>query len=317
MKLPFTFSLKFAFRLLLPGFICSIGLLPSLQLLAEKLNLIIPISQIFIASMIISGWIFVFLDIPIYMIFEGRRYWPKWIWKLFKYSEERRLDRLLKNYERYKKKDHRKYVELSAEIRKFPIDENGDFKAFYPTRLGNILAAYEGYPFRIYGMDSIFFWYRIWLKIDDKLREHIDNQQALADSTLYVSASLVVSGTLSMIYGILIISGIHWQNLPAVKMLFGISIFAFLFSFIIYRLSLHLHVQFGEFFKSLFDTYKDEVSIDDVINDVATIIKDESIKSLSKKEKNKIAWRYLHNYKIKTANGNIAPPKIMVKRQNL
>jgi len=95
----------------------------------------------------------------IYMALEGRRYWPCWLRKLFLCAEESRLLMLREDFNASKNTDHVKYVELSVELRRFPLNDAGDFIARYPTRLGNLLTAYEEYPLRVYGMDSVFYWY--------------------------------------------------------------------------------------------------------------------------------------------------------------
>ena len=235
MKLPFTFSLKFAFRLFLPGFIVSLGIFPILQTMLELLRLTITSEFAFFLSVVIIGWIFVISDMPIYMAFEGRRYWPKLLRNYFKHLEEIRLERLKKRIQKFKESDVTKYLEASVELRRFPMEEDGKYYVQSPTRIGNLIAAYESYPKRTYGMDSVFYWYRIWLTLDKDLREEIDNQQALADSTIYVIAALNVCGLLCIIYALLQMSKILLiKFLPDVHMLLGLAILAFITSYIIF-----------------------------------------------------------------------------------
>jgi hypothetical protein len=82
----------------------------------------------------------------------------------------------------------------------WPVDEGGDPYALYPTQLGNILAGFELYPKVKYGIDAIFYWYRLWVSLDKDLREEIDTVQAVVDSTLYVSFTLYVSAALALFY---------------------------------------------------------------------------------------------------------------------
>ena len=185
------------------------------------------------------------------MIKEGRRYWPKLLWNYFKSLEEKRLKRILRET---KSSDIRKYLEASVKLRRFPMENNGNYYVEFPTRIGNLIAAYEMYPKRSYGMDSIFYWYRIWLTLDQDLREEIDNQQALADSTIYVIAALNLCGLLCIIYALLqMINNQLIKILPNEYLLVGLAILAFIVSYCIYRFSLHIHASFGEIFKSVFD----------------------------------------------------------------
>lgn len=159
-----------------------------------------------------------------------------------------------------------------------------------------------------------------WLTLDSEVREEIDNQQALADSTIYAVTALNICSLICIIYALLkainslllnrqIVNSqlIIIKNLPNEYLLLGLAIFAFISSYILYRFSLHIHATFGEIFKSVFDDYRKNISIDDLIKEVSSVIQDNTITNLSKKEQYKIAWRYLHNYRIKQ-NGKILRP---------
>ena len=73
-------------------------------------------------------------------------------------------------------------------------------RALWPTRLGNLIAAYEQYPRLKYGLDAVFYWPRLWVTISKDLREEIDNQQAQADGLLYVAAALITSVAILLLY---------------------------------------------------------------------------------------------------------------------
>ena len=310
MKLPFSFSLKFVFRILLPGFILSLGTFPILQTILEQLNLTITSEFTFSISTFILGWLFVILDMPIYMAFEGRRYWPKALWNYFRNLEEKRLNKIIQNS---KSLDDRKYLEASVELRRFPIDENGNYCANFPTRIGNLIAAYEIYSKRNYGIDSIFYWYRIWLTLNQETREEIDNQQALADSTIYVITALNTCGLLCLIYALLkIINNQLIKNLTNEYLLIGLAILAFIGGYILYRSSLHIHATYGEIFKSIFDNYRENISIENIINEISKITGNKEIIKLPQREQYQIAWRYLNNYRIKQ-NGKLFIPNKLQK----
>lgn len=304
MKLPFSFSLKFFFRLLFPGFVVSCALFPALATAIEGLEINIGSEHIILISTVIIGWLFMVFDMHIYMAFEGRRYWPKLLRQQFVKLEENRLAYLLKNYSKAKSADHNKYIELSVELRRFPLNRIGEPFVAFPTRLGNLIASYEEYPMRTYGMDSIFYWYRIWLAIDENSREQIDGQQAVTDSSIYISAALYLSGLICFFYifsQTFIPQLVH--HLPVTKYLFAFSFIAFLGGYIIYRGSLHLHAGFGNIYMALFDMHKEKVSIDGIIDEVARLTNNKDLKTIPASQKYKVAWRYMHNYKIKTKEG--------------
>lgn len=307
MKLPFSFSLKFVFRILFPGLVVTLALFPALRALCDSLYTNIQSSHIIILSTIMAGWAFIVLDMHIYMALEGRRYWPRWLQKLFLRAEVWRLSRLRKKYNSAKETNRVKYIEISVELRRFPLNDDGEHTAIYPTRLGNLLTAYEEYPLRAYGMDSVFYWYRIWLAVDEDLREHIDNQQALADSSVYMTVSLFIAGLIMIVYAALQKMCTGWINmLPEPQVLIFIGFISLVFSYLIYRTSLHLHASFGELYKSMFDIHRDKVSVDKTIDLIANLTKDDTIKNSSSSEKYMATWRYLHNYKIKTKKGVVS-----------
>ena len=133
------------------------------------------------------------------MIFEGRRFWPRFLRAFFCRREETRLRRIDEAISQ-RHEDYNRYLEASAEKRSFPIDEQGSYGATYPSRFGNLIAAFETYPDRRYGMDGVLFWNRIWFKLDKDTREEIDGRQALAQSTLYASFTLFFIGFLCVLY---------------------------------------------------------------------------------------------------------------------
>jgi len=317
MKLPFNFSLKFVFRLLLPGFIISISIFPIIQTICFDLNVSIPIESCFFISIIIFGWVFIIFDMPIYMFFEGRRYWPSLIKKFMIWILEKRLERLKSNKEKYKINNRQKYLEVSVELRRYPLNGSGDFVTIYPTMLGNLINSYEDHPRKIYGMDPVFYWYRIWLMLDEKTRKDIDDHQALADSAVYVSFALLVTCFTCICYYIILnYNLISLSILPSKNYMIFFAVLSLIFFVFIYRLSLHLHEQFGEIFKSVFDCYRKKFSITDILEDISKIAEINDLCRRSKKEKYEIVWRYLKNYKIKINDINYNISEFPIKKEN-
>ncbi len=198
------------------------------------------------------------------------------------------------------------------------MNDKGEYHATRPTRLGNLISAYEDYPLRVYGMDSYFYWYRIWVTLNtlnNEMQEQIDSQQAIADSTIYSSFALFCVGLLYAIYAYIKFLDICWiKYLPDTSILVGFAFLAFAGGYCLYRASLHFHAHFGEIFKSLFDVYGDNVSVDKIIKDLADIIDDPELLKLPHRERFKVAWRYLHNYRIKTKEGKIVSPDFFSKQ---
>ena len=300
MKLPFDLGVKLLLRLIIPGFLITLGLLPAVQTLFERQGWHITTEYTLIISVMLMGWLIFALDIPIYMLFEGRQGWPSSLRSFFVGIEKGRLQEIIDDQTRYQKQDRPKYLEASFEKRKFPINEQGEYFAKYPTRLGNCIAAYESYPPLRYGMDSVFYWYRIWISLDKDLKEDIDNRSALADSAVYSSFALFFSSTCWFLYAIVsTYEPTALNHLPSSQTSLGIVALSLIAAYLIYRLSVHIHFRFGEIFKSLFDRFGKDVDISQVIAEIATITNDQSLTTLSRREQLQIAWRYLNYYRIK------------------
>ena len=170
MKLPVSFGSRLFYRVVLPG---SIVAAPAMMQYGQNLEFNGSALQgpvVFVAAVLLIGWIFLLLDRPIYMILEGRRYWPASVWRLGVSLERRRLLRLLQTMRRHDKNRasvqcqrknasefDRIYYESSAKLSEFPLDPVTLMPAaIWPTRLGNLMAAYEQYPQLKYGLDGVF-----------------------------------------------------------------------------------------------------------------------------------------------------------------
>ena len=362
MKLPFDFGIKLIFRLLIPGFFLTLGFLPLLNTILDIGRWSDKFEYIFVLLVIFMGWLIIISDMNIYMLFEGRRFWPESLLKVFIRREKRKLARILRttrivesdefkrreenslrrldqkinkltlpSFKRYFLKRARKKMardleadasrvgEAYFDLRTFPMDDKGNYVALYPTHLGNLLTAIEGYSLRVYGVDSIFYWWRIWLKVDKDTREEIDNSQALADSTVYTSFALFFTGAVWFIHALLFtLQSIITEQIPALKVILTfrvtinqhaptfritclLSVIFLLAGFVVYRLSLRLHAQFGELFKSLFDVYEYKINVAGIMKEVATLSASSRHVALNskpaRKEQLRIATRYLQYYR--------------------
>lgn len=300
MKLPFSLSLKFVFRLLLPGFLVSLALLPLLQVLLDLLNMPFPVAWAFPLLCLLFGWLFVVLDMHIYMLFEGRRYWPPPVKRALIKREEARLRRLASIVQGSKEQDRARYLEASVNLRRFPIDENGEYAVRAPTRIGNLILAYEYYPLHRYGMDAVFFWPRLWLLLDEDQRKELDDQQALADSAIYSSAAIFLGGIVCFVYFVAaLICGDSIDLLPQPPVLLASTAICIAAACVLYRLSLEIQATFGEIFKSAFDVFRDRVKLSAVLDHIRREWPEALPENASSKEEYKAAWRYLHNYRVR------------------
>lgn len=366
MKIPFEFGIKLIFRLLFPGIILTLGGMPLILTVVDYGGWTKSLEYVLGFTVVFLGWLVTVSDMPIYMLFEGRRYWPSPLRRFFLWRERRRLsgyrkllrlhetgaldwmereaDRIGKRmsgpereretgprFERFEElrrtaDDRRaRLPEAYFDIRNFPMSppDHEVYEARYPTRLGNLMTAYEEYSTWAYGMDSVFYWYRIWLTIDKDTRDEIDNYQALADSTVYTSFALFCSGLLWLAYaGAATVGPTVNARLPAVRaaltapgvtvynhlpgvyvtwLLAGVFVLA---GFWVYRISIRLHAQYGELFKAIFDLYGPKLRLEGIASRLARIMEVKAsgtkpVRGGDRKEAAKIVTRYLQYHRVR------------------
>jgi hypothetical protein len=247
----------FLFRIFFPGALWTILLTPLIKSFATG-NFIISIST----SILIFGMTVYFLEHHIYWFYEGRMFWLPCFREARKRYYNIRIDKRIVEAKKIKKNNEPLYNEIWNWLRMFPINSNGERKAISPTRLGNIIQEYELYPWTRYKMDSVFYWYRIWLIIDDKTRKEIDRNWAQADCLLYCSFVFLVS---FLIYLVLIL---YCAFFPVQVLIFPLPSFAVLIplligslagSYITYIISIPWHRCHGEYFKALFDVFREKI----------------------------------------------------------
>jgi hypothetical protein len=309
MKLPFEFGIKLIFRLVLPGAILAAAFAPLVHWWLHLLGIWIKIEYLFWFEALGWGWAVVISDMQIYMLFEGRRYWPDSLRQFFMHCQERRLTALHAVVVplRSNPDPPRRDLELAVKYSEYPVNDDGEARVESPTRLGNIIEAYESYPNTKYGLDSVFYWYRLWVVLDKDLREEIDTAQALVDSTIYLAFAFYLSGVMMFIYGFIELATHVFPYVPAPHLLFISGVFCFVIGFSVYRVSLEAHNKFGELFKSLFDQYRSKLIFDDVVAEVRSIMGDFAFSSATKRQRNQIVWRYLrwHLIRDEAAGANL------------
>jgi hypothetical protein len=309
MKLPLEFALKFVFRLVFPGVILAAAAVPLVHWVVHASEIPIKFEYLYPVEVIGWGWIIVVCDMHIYMLFEGRRYWPTFLREWMLAREGKRLkriqDEIQDNAPRPQDDPNRTWRYLEASVRLLTFPRNKDGKPFVqnPTRLGNVIVAYEHYSYANYGIDAVFYWYRLWVLLDKDLREELDNAQALVDSTVYVSFVFCVSGVLMFIYAglgamaycdALASAAISLPYVPKPSILVAFGVACFVIARVIYCLSLHAHAQYGETFKAVFDQHRAKLNFDDVVQTVAGFTRNPMLPhTKSRREKFRIAWFYL------------------------
>jgi hypothetical protein len=314
LKLPVSFGNKLFFRVVAPGVVLAIALTRFTQTLLQIYGLKVSFIYVLPAEIIIFGWLCLALDMPIYMLFEGRRFWPSWLLNLGRKRERARLLSLYRSMRRHditrfhhqfnrrtRMDANRRYLECAFDLNGFPLHPTTAVpNVLWPTRLGNLIAAYEQYPRLKYGMDSVFYWPRLWVAINKDLRDEIDNQQAQADGILYLSAALVAAAGILFAYAIVDTVNpkiLMYPQSPAAEVFAGLLCVGS--SIALYRISMYSHAQFGELFKAVFDQHRSLLNLDEVIDLVAHITPNTRLHTQIVPIRNMAAWRFLRWHRVR------------------
>jgi len=110
-------------------------------------------------------------------------------------------------------------------------------------------------------MDSVFYWYRLWLCIDKDIREEVDRTWASTDALLHLAFGMAGLGLIYLASGTVAATltwlGSPWLLLGADQARYAIGGVALIaLSYLPYRISVPGHLVNGELYKSLFDLHR-------------------------------------------------------------
>lgn len=295
--MPFDFGIRFILRLVAPGALLAGMSLPAVRALAALIYPGLEDVALYVASGLIFGFALLLLDMPIYMLLEGRRFWPGRLRALGIASQGKRLKRLQDRADAATSGR----IEFDILAHQYPIDRvTGEPHAVYPTRLGNLLARFETYATVKYGLDGVFFWPRLWVAIDKDLREELDSAQAVVDGAIYCSFVFAVSALMCLGYW-------HWLPSTAWWHWPASAVACALLAVFCYRLALPRYAQYGDLFEATFDQHRDKLKVADFLADLDAHM-GVPAQTRTDREKNRSAWRFLrwHRYRSPAATQNEA-----------
>ena len=171
----------------------------------EALAAIVPVT---IAVLIVSGILFN-LNIPIIRLYEGYPWASSWIGQLRTAHYRDKLVNLqqadmalqnllwLRTISESRKEDVRNHRMGIRQRLQFEFPNRSDL--ILPTRLGNVIRAFEFYPSVHYGIDGITLWPRLVAKIDKEYAALISDAKTSLDFMLNctVLSTLIVAALLS------------------------------------------------------------------------------------------------------------------------
>jgi hypothetical protein len=215
----------------------------------------------------IYGLIVSLLDDPIYKIYEGLLLWPRSLSKISRSRLDNRVKRLYNFGESIHYTDEERYEAISNKLKSYPLDDNAEPYAIYPTRLGNILYEYEHYSDSRYKLNGIFYFPRLWFIIEEHNQKEFRTIEIYSESPLYIS---FVAGVIALAYLLVILIKFIGISLGYEKLLSNFvplslsklvlwDLASFATSVLFYYISLPLHVIRGDYFKALYDLYGEKL----------------------------------------------------------
>jgi len=268
------FGYPFFLRIVLPGTIWAGAMYPmatwlTTYLFEGRVNIALVVG-ILLAVGFVLVWVVDLLRSQVYLVYEGRSFWIPWAKRKLQAKLERKVERGYKSAEKEQDRQSSFYKETWAWLRMFPIGLDCKPSVKRPTLLGNVMAAYEYYPLSRYGMDSIFYWYRLWFKLPESIRKEYSLVSAEAQWLIYTSVALCISAVLYFVYLVLTLlarcfalpflsvagfdSALVWPT--GLLVLLSLA-----FSYLAYRFSISAHRRVGEYFKSIFDDFRGELKV--------------------------------------------------------
>jgi len=259
-------------RFFLPGLISAIGLhthFPAKLLHNLEGSYGITSTVLFLVEVVLFGFVITSAIVPIFHLFEGfllpwltkpAEIWNRW--RVFNLQTELHELYGSKSLDDMSATERAKLVAIESILSDFPTkhqDGSYTYEVERPTRLGNIIATYELYAKRRYGVDGIFFWFHLVHLAPEVSREDFKENAVFAESVLLASAAgaLVALVAGSIMVGLVVGNLFPWlvvfeisANKAATwaSMIFGLVAFV-----IFYRLSWAAHRAAGKSFCALVD----------------------------------------------------------------
>jgi hypothetical protein len=131
-----------------------------------------------------------------------------------------------------------------------------------PTRLGNVMRAYERYSDVVYGIEAIVVWPRLFMLIPEQARERIRDGEAL----FHFAVNMLLAGTLTLATSVgMIIDILYYNGVADASKLFSFPIIAVLalgvfFTWFSWWVLPDTARQRGEQVKSTFDLYRSNLA---------------------------------------------------------
>ncbi|HEX4861323.1 MAG TPA: hypothetical protein VFV07_08805 [Rhizomicrobium sp.] len=124
-----------------------------------------------------------------------------------------------------------------------------------PTRFGNVVRAFETYPYELYGADSVAVWPRLTAVVPDTCQARIEAAKAEVDCFLNASLLATLVALFCAVRGVLTLSDHYWNDADiSWSFLYG-GMFAVLLAVFAYKAAVIRARSWGVLVASAFDLY--------------------------------------------------------------
>ncbi len=241
----------------------------------------LPKASMFLAAAFALSFVLMTSNTFIIMTCEGYHWLP---------SRQKRKEKMLAAYDKIQSEITalQEKVEATEQENEKLIELEQAFADYFPreresvlaTRLGNAIRAFESYPDRVYGLESIAVWPRLYLLLDVDEREVVAESKSIFDFWLNLSlvgGTLVGICALAFLYdAAMVVTGgkiqfslanAHALVAPGLKYL-ALAVAFGIVACVAWRLAISSAVSWGVIVKSCFDLFRGKL-VEQVLNNNA------------------------------------------------
>jgi hypothetical protein len=210
------FGAGFFYRVVLPG-IVAVTLMapvrPNGMLTRLNVSGLADRTAIFFLVVFAAGLVLSSARHVIYYAAEGF-YWVPWEFSLrrrlvarvkHKRAELATLNQKRAAGNRLSQREELRALHLNEFLADFPLSTRGGRPRYVvdrPTRIGNVIAAYELYAGDRYGFDGVFYWYHLRFSTPDSVQTELDRAESIADGMVFCTAAAFAA---TLVYGLIVI----------------------------------------------------------------------------------------------------------------
>jgi len=256
-------------RIIVPGSIAMLGVHPFVSAyLLKPLGNAYGVSPTvaMLVEVAVLGLLLQAAARPIYFVYEGYLFRSLFRPSVARYQE--RVDRKAQRYvgllsDDAKTDEEQQEQDLLGEyLADFPVEGEGDQRrwvASCPTRLGNIVATYEGYVESRYGLPGWGFWWHVRLLASEEARKDFDESLRFAESLVLgsVASMLLVAVGSGVVLAAAVVHVLPAAALaPApfgMRFAVGLALGGMALVWLTYRLALHAHREAAYAFRAMAD----------------------------------------------------------------